>query len=403
MPYDFLAIKRSILTGSMYEEKPETKWLFLVMLFESSEGTLTATIPHLARISALSQVDVEAALEALQAPDPNSTSIEAGGRRIEPVPNARNTYRIVNFAKYNKSLVRGTKNKMGAVVDPDTGEQIPRNLPNGERNPAYDCRRKQTERAAKRTEQLSLEEKVHSVHFVHERKENQTKAKEEDPPTPPKGRRRGTTPKALQKGDPKNAETWDAFDAVYPRPSNGRKLERSDARLTWDLLAEDGEDMAKIVDGAKRYREWIDALKKREYVAMMTTWLNQRRWEESYAIDPSSEDGKRIQAEKEAETRERRSAHQAKFTPEYDAYVASLAEAGIAAPGFEEAWRKDAEAVLEKRKRMGMTGAVKMAEKNLSDPEAAREDQIRRWKELNAASIPDFWTWDCKHNRETRD
>lgn len=230
------------------------------------------------------------------------------------------------------------------------------------------------------------------------------KEKENPPSNPspagsgPRKASSGTKPKALRKGDPKNAETWDAFDTVYPRPSNGRKLERADARLTWDLLAEDGEDMGKVVEGATRYRAWIDALKKREYVAMMTTWLNQRRWEESYYIDPSSEDGKWIQAEKEAEDRERRSAHQAKFQPAYDAYVLGLAQAGVSAPGFEEEWRAEVEATLAKRKKMGMTGAVKIAEAMLEDPGLAREDQVRRWREKNP--VLSFWEWDDAANPE---
>jgi uncharacterized protein YdaU (DUF1376 family) len=237
-------------------------------------------------------------------------------------------------------------------------------------------------------------------------KEKEKEKEKENPPSNPSpagsGTRKATSskqkPKALQKGDPKNAESWEAFDAVYPRPDNGRKLERADARLTWDLLAEDGEDMAKIVEGARRYREWIEALDKRKYVAMMTTWLNQRRWEESYLIDPSSEEGKLIQAKKEAETRERRSAHQAKFQADYEAYVEALAEAGIAAPGFYDEWKAEAEATLEKRREMGLAGAVRMAEKNLSDPEAAREDQLRRWREKNA--VPTFWEWDAETNPE---
>jgi hypothetical protein len=403
MPYEFLPIKRSILTGSMYREGPETKWLLLVMLFESTEGMLTATVLYLARVSGLDRAEVESALEALQKPDPDSTSLQAHGRRIEVVPDSRNTYRIVNFAKYSRSPVKGTVNRIGAVVDPDTGEPIPRLLPNGKRNPAYDCRRKQSERIAKRAEQASDDRDVHSVHSAHEKKENEAKRKRESPPKPPRGRT-GVPVRALMKGDLKNAETWAAFDAVYPRPDNGRKLQRADARLTWDLLAEDGEDMVNIVEGARVYREWIELRQARKYVAMMTTWLNERRWEESYSIDLSSEDGQRIQAEKYAETRERRSAHQAKFAPAYDAYVEALAVEAIVASGFYEAWRAAAEAILAKRTAMAMSPrAIEATRPILEDPEAARADQLRRWKELNAVSIPGFWEWDAKHNAETRD
>lgn len=306
-----------------------------------------------------------------------------------------------SWSKYAKAILSLFEEDEGRLYSPIVDEaraKIAKKSQIGKA--AVEAREK---RKAEKSRQLEPTEASNDDPTMIDRLSKEKEKEKENPPSRPSGPSRKATsskqkPKALQKGDLANAETWDAFDAVYPRPDNGRKLERADARLTWDLLAEDGEDMAKIVEGAKAYREWIEVRKARKYVAMMTTWLNQRRWEESYRIDPTSEEGKLIQAAKEAETRERRSAHQAKFTPEYEAYVASLAEAGLAAPGFEEAWRKDAEAVLEKRKKIGMAGAVRMAEKNLSDPDAAREDQLRRWRELNA--VPSFWEWDASTNPE---
>lgn len=311
-----------------------------------------------------------------------------------------------SWSKYAKAILSLFEEDEGRLYSPIVDEaraKIAKKSQIGKA--AVEAREK---RKAEKSRQLEPTEASNDDRTMNDRlsKEKEKEKDKENPPSNPSpagsGPRKATSskqkPKALQKGDPANAETWDAFDAVYPRPDNGRKLERADARLTWDLLAEDGEDMAKIVEGAKAYREWIEVRKARKYVAMMTTWLNQRRWEESYLIDPTSEEGKLIQAEKEAETRERRSAHQAKFQADYEAYVEALAEAGIAAPGFVDDWRAEAEATLEKRKRMGMAGAVRMAERLLEEPEAAREDQLRRWKEKNA--VPTFWEWDASTNPE---
>lgn len=221
------------------------------------------------------------------------------------------------------------------------------------------------------------------------------KDKEKDPSS--SGTRKPGS-KALSKGDPANEESWKAFDNVYPRPDNGRKLERAEARLIWDLLVEGGEEISAVIERAVAYRQWIDLLGKRKYVAMMTTWLNQRRWEESYDIDPSSEEGRLIQASKDAQSREEKSAHQAKHQGNYEAFVEALVEAGISEPGFEESWRADAEKVLAKRKQMGMAGAVRIAEENLSNPESARLEMRRCWLKVNV--VPSFWEWDASSNPE---
>jgi hypothetical protein len=205
---------------------------------------------------------------------------------------------------------------------------------------------------------------------------------------------RSKTPKALQKGDQKNESTWVQFDSIYPRPSNGRKLERAQARLTWDILASAGENLDAVIEGAKKYRVWVDTLSKREYVAMMTTWLNQRRWEESYLIDSDSTEGKLASEKSRAEDREQRSAYQASRQAEYDKAVEQIAADHASSAVFIHEWKRATEASLAKRKRMGIAGPIALSEKLLSDPAAAREDQIRVWKELNSDKIIDFWEWD---------
>lgn len=410
MPYDFITLKRSVLTGSLSREDLSTKWLFVTLIVESTEGLVVATVDHLCRMSGLTESEVRNGLQALQRPDPDSTSPEHEGRRILVDDTRRNTYRIVNFGRYQPRLVNRTKNAKRELLDPETGSVIPRTLATGQANPVYEREYKRSVRAEKRSEMDLNVHSVHSVHSEHQRKGNkrERKEKEDNPPYSPSGTS-GTTsgkkPKALQKGNPENAETWERFDLAYPRPSNGRKLERAEARLTWDFLVDDGEDMEKVIEGAICYRDWIKALDKLQYVAMMTTWLNQRRWEESYHIDPNSEDGKKITARKEAEERERRSEHHGKFKDQYEAYLQQLAEEATSTPEYVEAWTKEQEETLEKRKRHGMTGAIRIVEKALSDPEEGRRDRVQKWRAKQEAEklLPTFWQWDQQFNQEDRD
>lgn len=451
MPYEYIKLHRSFFTGTMHSEAAYTKLLFLAMLIECTDGVIVATNDYLCRFTNLKPEAVERALEALQLPDANSTSIEEDGRRIVAVPFTRNTYRIVNWAKYQPALSSDWKDKPGlTVVDPDTGEKVERLLPDGSKNPKYQklyqraYRKFQKDREAataaleaelstigvnpvnsvngsgsdghgreqgggspgpKEPESDPLEperegENVNFVNSVNKRKEKETKENHNNPPKPPRTRKPAGSTKALAKGDPKNADTFALFDEAYPRPSNGRKLERADARLTWDLLAEAGEDMAKIIEGAKRYGEWVEQLRKHEYVAMMTTWLNQRRWEESYFIHPDSEEGRKIAARREAEANERKALHVAKFKSDYERYIQSLAEEAADDQEFIDSWREEAEARLARRKTMGMAKATEMAQAVLDDPATGREDRIRTWKERNAETLPKFWDWDRDMNPE---
>ena len=74
---------------------------------------------------------------------------------------------------------------------------------------------------------------------------------------------------------------WDEFCEAYPKRSGS--LNKADAKKKFDSLAK-GEPPTDIIEGAKRYCEWAKATGKfgTELIAQMTTWLNQRRWEEVY-------------------------------------------------------------------------------------------------------------------------
>lgn len=444
MPYEFIKVHRSFFTGTMHTEAAYTKVLFLAMLLECTDGVIVATNDYLCRFANLKPEAVERALDALQQPDPQSTSPELDGRRIVAVDGARNTYRIVNWARYQPALssdARGRPNIV--VVDPDTGERVERLLPNGERNPVYQrlyqrlYRRHLQEQdaaaaalaaelgtigvngvntlsghshgpaegggakacadaAGTTDEPGSLDRSVNSVNSVNKRKRN--KINQQPPKSPP--RRPPGSLKALATGDPENAGTWDRFDKAYPRPMNGRKLERSEARATWDLLAGSGQDMEAVVAGALRYAEWVKRLGKGDYVCMMTTWLNGRRWEESWEIDPESAEA-RAAASKAAERLEQaREAHRQKHAKAFQAHLSRLAEDGSSDPEFERRWEEGMMAKIDRLESRGQVKAAGMTRQTLLDPQSRRAAMRDKWLEENQGSLPAFWEWDSEANPE---
>ena len=328
MPYEYITLRRSFMTGTMRAETLATRMLFVTLLFENTHGVVTATPSYLASVAGMSVKAVIAGLERLSRPDPNSSSSAEGGRRIVPIEGRRNTWRIVNWAVYHPALTNPHDDPGGP----------PRRLPDGRDNPAYwswiKNRQRQAAKAGAAIEkdldtmsttstmststvdtpsppvqeciremadggqngghlQVHNGQNVHHVHLNKRKEKKRKDVREEDPPpkgVPPLGGvlEVTNTRRPVVKGNPANAETWAKFDAAYPTPSNGRALSRTPARLKWDRLADAGEDMDAIIEGARRYSAWIAKMDKGDYVAMMPTWLNQRRWEELHEVDPNA-------------------------------------------------------------------------------------------------------------------
>lgn len=410
MSYEWIKLYGSFFHGSMRRTSAEAKVVFLAMVTHSRQGVFTAALDDLAHITNLSEARVKDALVELQQPDPESTSLDEEGRRILAVPNSRNTFRIVNFATYQSGLVKKSQ-IVSEVRDPDTGQEIPRFLPDGSPNPKWATRYKQLSRAEKRKREgrntssgvggavnsVSDVHSVNPVNSVHKERREEEEI-EIDPPTPPKGRRRGRVPEALHHGKPENDETWRQFEAIYPKPADGMPLQKAGARRIWDQLAGDGQDMGIVVSGARAYSKRIHVLKMHHRVRQMTTWLNVRGWEESYVIDPSSEEGKRVVAEREIELRKRRAAHEAEFRSAHEAYALSLALDGIGDPAFQAEWRSGNEKDAQRKRAHDMIRAAEMIERQLSDPEESRQGMVRDWQEKNASLILDFWDWDAEMN-----
>jgi hypothetical protein len=447
MPYEKIFLHRSIVTGSMYHNAAYTKWLFVVCLLECTDGILTATDEYLAMQANLDPLAVEKGLAALMAPDPKSTSLGHDGRRLIPVDGVRNTYRIVNWAIYQPALSSEAKgSKPGiTVIDPITGIPIDRLLPNGKPNPHYDKHYQRAYRDHKRkmdaaakalsdeidnisvnsvnsdkqddgnpkaewneapekvenfnspdaVEPKTEEKPAENVNYVNNVNKRKGKEKKEiNPLTPLEPRKPAGSTKALSKGKPAYDEFWRSFDAAYPRPTNGRQLQKADARITFDALIDSGVMPEDLIAGSRRYCQWIQDLEKGQYVAMMTTWLNQKRWEESWYIHPDSPEGRKISANRALLAENARKEHRAAFGESYELFILDRFAEAVKDETFLEMWEAWIQEKISRR-RGGM--GVAALERCLTDSEAKATSQREYFDSIDTQR-PSFWDWDKTHN-----
>jgi hypothetical protein len=95
----YAKIVRDILKSSLNEEDVTLRWLWVTLLVESNRyGQVHGTPQALARLANLPLKDVTSGLEILMSPDPNSTTDEHEGRRLERLET--NLYQIINHQKY---------------------------------------------------------------------------------------------------------------------------------------------------------------------------------------------------------------------------------------------------------------------------------------------------------------
>jgi uncharacterized protein YdaU (DUF1376 family) len=89
-------------------------------------------------------------------------------------------------------------------------------------------------------------------------------------------------------------ECFDRFCAAYPKRHGN--LNRTAARAKFETKIRNGADPEEIIAAAERYKQFCDAEGKTgtEYVAMMSTWINQERWKDDLPEpDRSLAEGKR--------------------------------------------------------------------------------------------------------------
>ncbi|MCA1947212.1 MAG: helix-turn-helix domain-containing protein [Armatimonadetes bacterium] len=103
---------------------------------------------------------------------------------------------------------------------------------------------------------------------------------------------RDITPPVPPPGGSACEEVWRELLSVYPKRGGG--LGHTEGRKVLERLLKAKTDPKAILEGARRYAAYIRATKREgtEYVAMIPTWLRQRRWEEDWTPprDPKAEE-----------------------------------------------------------------------------------------------------------------
>ena len=101
MAADFTKVYRGFFKGSLADQPPFARLLFLAMLSEADENGIALGTPSFwAGYVRISVEDVEKGLEILSSPDPDSTSTDDDGRRIVPWGEGANRWKIVNYRLY---------------------------------------------------------------------------------------------------------------------------------------------------------------------------------------------------------------------------------------------------------------------------------------------------------------
>ena len=99
MSADFVKVYSSFWTGSLRDQPPYARLLFLSLLDLCDEtGEVRATPAYIAAHAALSEADVKDGLDRLAQPDPESHNPDEEGRRI--LRTGTQAWRIVNYRKY---------------------------------------------------------------------------------------------------------------------------------------------------------------------------------------------------------------------------------------------------------------------------------------------------------------
>lgn len=90
-----------MLNSSIMDEDIHTRWIWIILLLMADkDGTVYGTPGAIARRANAPLEETVRCLERLQAPDPDSTTPDEEGRRIEQV--SKNTWSIINYEKYRQ-------------------------------------------------------------------------------------------------------------------------------------------------------------------------------------------------------------------------------------------------------------------------------------------------------------
>lgn len=187
---------------------------------------------------------------------------------------------------------------------------------------------------------------------------------------------------------------WEQFDSRYPRPGNGRNMNRKAAKQKFLKLSVDNQK--RCVEAAGEYAANIQARSAHDFVQGMDTWLNQERWNDSFRIAPSSEDGKRIIAAQSMKLAEARREYEQMYSSEYAAWVEFECRRLAMDEAFVEDWRTELTQSYQKAVAMGRTTAANVIANRLYDEDAGYQDLMRKAKAAWESSDGrlSFWQWD---------
>ena len=116
----YVKVWSQITTSSINDCAIHVRWMWVVLLSQANRhGQVHGTVDALARLANLSPKQTREALDVLAAPDPNSTSPDHDGRRIESL--GGNMWQIINYHKYRM------------MVDPDERRETERDRKRAQR------------------------------------------------------------------------------------------------------------------------------------------------------------------------------------------------------------------------------------------------------------------------------
>ena len=101
MSSDFVKIYPGFFEGSLRDQPPFARLLFLAMLARADEnGVVLGATTFWAAYVGITAEQVDESLRILSSPDPDSTTPDCEGRRIERWGDGANRWRIVNYRTY---------------------------------------------------------------------------------------------------------------------------------------------------------------------------------------------------------------------------------------------------------------------------------------------------------------
>jgi len=435
MPYDKLIVTRAIFSGDLGKENTATRMLLLWLMFKSKDGIVKASPETMAKGLGVRLETVIKALDRLESP--SSDWKESGGARIIK-RKEENTWKIVRWDQ--------TKSPGRTYAKSEIFTGLDRNHPDYRAAYMREYRKRKTEekqnraleqmrkRAVNKTLFLNLNSEIDEID-VRKRAVNKTEIQVQNaeignlrgtpplvplspplalnnptplphsPSSPPsphctdeeKKRQAPIPRKALNlRGNPKYARLWEDFKLVYPRRLDGRAMRLGEARKIFDTLLDAGEDSTEIIMGAKRFGDYVRSTHAEKFVPMVTTWLNQRRWEEEHLVEKGSLEAKQIAMDKIDLENKRRARHHARFHEAYLGWAKESARAEF--PAQKEVYRRALEESLIQRRALA-GGRSSKAITAIEDALASEEAMLAAFI-TKTISGGDFWQWDANHNPE---